>query len=286
VSSVSLNGEAKGNPLLKPTTSRQLDLTAEYYFSPVGSFTAAVFNKELKDIAINQLSRYQLADVNGTLRDFIITAPVNGARGHARGFELAYQQYFDKLPGWMSGIGVQGNFTFVDSSQDLYNPVSQRYCTGGGGASNLNLNLNGCDTNGESFGNLPLIGLSRRSANFALMYDKDKLSARLAYSWRSKSLQGVNANGTKGGDGTDTNPDSPTFGQHNVNYGLPTWADAYGQLDASIFYKISDQLSFGLEAQNLTDAKYKQLMDQHIGTKGRAWFVSGPRITAQLRYNF
>lgn len=286
VSSVSLTGEAKGNPHLKPTTSRQLDLTAEYYFSPVGSLTMAVFNKELKDIAVNQLTSYQLADLNGTLRDFVVTSPVNGAKGNARGVELAYQQYFDKLPGWMSGLGMQANFTFVDSSQKLYKPVYEQYCTGGGGAANLNLNLNGCDTDGRTFGNLPLVGLSRRSANLALMYDKGPISTRLAYSWRSKSLQGVNANGTKGGDGTDTNPASASFGRHNVNYGLPTWADDYGQLDASIFYKISDKLSFGLEGQNLTDSQYKQLMDQHIGTKGRAWFVSGPRVTAQVRYTF
>jgi len=27
-------------------------------------------------------------------------------------------------------------------------------------------------------------------------------------------------------------------------------------------------------------------MQQHIGDKGRAWFVSGPRYTAQVRYSF
>jgi len=188
----------------------------------------------------------------------------------------------------MNGLGMQANFTFADSSRDLYNPVSSKYCSGSdGGVANLNLNFNGCDTNGMTFGDLPLIGLSRRSANLAFMYDnKGSLSARLAYSWRSKSLQGVNANGTRGSDATDSNPASPTFGQHNVAWGLPTWADAYGQLDASIFYKINERMSIGLEAQNLTDAKYKQLMDQSPGTKGRAWFVSGPRYTAQMRYSF
>jgi iron complex outermembrane recepter protein len=248
--------------------------------------TLSLFNKQLKDIILKQSYTYQLADVNGALHDFSVTGPVNGAKGTARGFEVAYQQYFDKLRGWMSGLGMQANFTFVDSKTKLYTPVFQEFCKGSGNASNLNLNMNGCDTDGRTFGNLPLVGLSRRSYNLALMYDQGPLSARLAYSWRSKSLQAVNVNGTKGGDGTDTDPASATFGQHNVNYALPTWADDYGQLDASIFYKINEQLSFGLEAQNLNNAQYRQLMDQHIGTKGRAWFVSGPRYTAQLRYTF
>jgi iron complex outermembrane receptor protein len=286
VNRVDMTGESKGNPYLKPVTSKQVDLTAEYYFSPVGSVTLAVFNKQLKDIIINQSFIYQIPDATGGMQDFTVTGPVNGARGKARGFELAYQQTFDKLPGWMSGLGMQANFTFVDSSTKLYKPIFQAYCTGAGGAANLNLNLNGCDTNGQTFGDLPLQGLSRRSYNLALFYEKDKLSTRLAYSWRSKNLQAVNANGTNGGDGLDTNPASSTFGQRNVAWALPTWVDDYGQLDASVFYNISENLTFGLEAQNLTDSKYRQLMQQHIGMKGRAWFVSGPRYTAKLRYTF
>ncbi len=287
INKVSLTGTASGNANLKPTTSNQVDLTAEWYFAPAGSVTLAVFDKRLKDIIINQVYTKQLADVNGKLYDFTVTGPVNGASGTARGLELAYQQYFDKLPGWMSGFGVQANFTFVDSHQNLYSPVNQAYCTGSsGGAANLNLNLNGCDTNGQTFGDLPLQNLSRTTYNLALMYDKGPISTRLAYNWRSKSLQAVNVNGTQGTDGTDTNTASATYGQTNVAWGLPTWAGAYGQLDASIFYKLSEHMSFGFEAQNLTDSQYKQLMDQHSGMKGRAWFVSGPRYTAQMRYTF
>ena len=123
---------------------------------------------------------------------------------------------------------------------------------------------------------------------YRLKKTASKLSARLAYAWRSKSLQNVyvNVSGTNGGDGTDTNPDSPTVGQHNVAWALPTWSDSYGQLDGSVFYNISDNLSLGLEAQNLTNAKYRQLMQQSIGMMTRAVFVSGRRYTASLRYSF
>jgi outer membrane receptor protein involved in Fe transport len=160
------------------------------------------------------------------------------------------------------------------------------YCSGGNTADNFNLNLNGCDIDGKTFGDLPLIGLSRQTYNLALMYDQGKLSTRLAWNWRSKNLQNVNVNGTQGGDGTDTNPASPTFGQHNVAWALPVWADGYGQLDASVFYNFTDRLSVGMEAQNLTDSKTRQLMQQGIGFKGRAWFVSGPRYQVKMRYSF
>lgn len=286
VNSVNQSGDASGNPKLKPITSRQTDLTAEWYFSPVGSFTVAVFNKQLKDVIINQVFNFQIPDVNGNMQDFAITGPVNGAKGHARGIELAYQQYFDKLPGWMSGIGLQANYTYVDSKQKLYSPVFSPFCGGSGQTANLNTNMNGCDTNGQTFSDLPLPLLSKNAYNVALLYDKGPWSARMAYSWRSKNLQAVNVNGTNGGDGTDTNPASPTFGQHVVRWALPTWADSYGTLDASVFYQATEKLSIGLEGTNLTDSKYRQLMQQHTGMMGRAWFVSGPRYSIKMRYSF
>jgi hypothetical protein len=37
---------------------------------------------------------------------------------------------------------------------------------------------------------------------------------------------------------------------------------------------------------NLNNAISKQLMQQHIGLKGRAWFASGRRYTLQASYTF
>jgi len=287
INNVSLTGTAAGNPMLKPTTSRQIDLTAEWYPAPGSSLTLAVFDKQLKDIVVNQMANYSATDTTGQQQNFSVSSPVNGAKGFARGFELAGQTYFDKLPGWMSGFGVQASFTFVDSVRKLYNPVFSAYCTGSSdGAANLNLYINGCDTDGRSFGNLPLQGLSRQTSNLSLMYDKGPLSARLSYNWRSKNLQAVNTWGARGTDGIDTNPASPTYGNTNLAWGLPLWAAAYGQLDGSVFYKITEKLSIGLEAQNLDSATFKQLMDQHAGQKPHSWFVTGPRYTAQMRYSF
>jgi iron complex outermembrane receptor protein len=287
VNNVSLSGTGAGNPALKPIQSRQVDLSAEWYFAPAGSLTLAVFNKQLKDIIVNQSYGYNVADVGGNPYTFTVTGPVNGARGHARGAEIAYQQYFDGLPDWAKGFGVQANFTYVDSKTKLYNPVTSAYCSSSsGGADNIGRNINGCDTNGTSFGDLPLQGLSKQSYNLALLYDHDKISAKLAWAWRSKNLQAVNVNGTNGTDGTNSDPSSPTFGARNVAWALPTWADSYGQLDGSFFYNFTENLSAGVEAQNLTNAKFRQLMQQSIGLMTRQVVVSGRRYTASLRYSF
>lgn len=279
-------GTAQGNPLLKPIKATNIDLTAEWYPAKASSLTLAVFNKELKDVIINRAFIKTLVDDQGKPHAFTITGPDNGADGTVRGLELAGQTYFDNLPGWLSGFGVGANYTYIHSKQRLHDPVFDGWCAGGNSAENFNLNLNGCDTDGRTFGSLPMQGLSKNAFNLNLMYDKGPMSARLAYSWRSRYLQAVHANGTEGNDGTDTNPNSPTFGQHNVGWGLPTWAEGYGTVDGSIFYRFNDGLQIGLEGLNLTDKVFNQTAQQHIGQMGRAWFSTGRRYTLSLRYSY
>ncbi|HEV6965462.1 TonB-dependent receptor [Roseateles sp.] len=280
IDSVSLTGKAEGNPMLKPIKSSQLDLTGEWYFSKTGSLTLALFDKELKDIIVGQSATVQLTDGSGTPVNFTVTSPVNGAKGHARGLEIAFQRYFDMLPGWLSGFGVQANYTYVDSKTKPYSPVLSAFCAGTStGADNLNLNVNGCDTDGRTFGNLPLLNLSKNAYNLALLYDYGPISARVAYSWRSKYLQGVNVNGTNGGDGRLANGTG-------VAWALPTWSDAYGQIDAGVTYRYSDNLSFSLEGQNLNNALARQLMQQNIGYMTRGVNYTGRRYSVQASYSF
>jgi iron complex outermembrane receptor protein len=288
IDQINLGGEAKGNPLLKPVKSKQLDLTAEWNFARNGSLTFAVFNKDLTDIIVNQTYVKQVADTTGAMQNFVVTGPVNGAKGRARGLEAAYQQYFDGLlPEWMTGLGVQTNYTYVTSKQSRYNAVYSPYCAStSGGAGNLDVNINGCDTNGRSFPDLPMANLSRHTANFALLYDRGGWSGKLAYNWRSKYLYGVNMPGTNGTNGLNTDASSPNFGQRNIAWGVPLWADDYGQLDGGISYRFENNLQISLEAQNLTNATYKQMMQQQPGMMDRYWFVTGPRYTVSASYNY
>ena len=292
VTKVSLTGTAGGNPMLKPVRSDQEDLTAEWYFSKTGSLTFAAFNKNLKDIIVNQAFNQTVKDNNGQPVNFVLNGPVNGAKGFARGFEVAYQQYFDHLPNWLQGLGLQANYTYVDSKVKRYNAVYSPYCTAGAGQDNINLYVNGCDTDGRSFGDMPLDNMSRNTFNIALLYDQGPVSARLAYNWRGKYLYGVALNSDNTGpnqtNALDTNPNSATYGRHDANIplGLPLWAGSYGQLDAGIHYKITGDWSVGLEAQNLTNQIYKQYMQQHIGMMGHDYFTSGRRYTVNMQYNF
>ena len=281
-------GTNKGNPLLKPTRGTSFDLTAEWYPASATSVTLAVFNKKLKDIVISRNYVTSLKDDAGTDHNFVVSGPVNGAGGTVRGMELGFQNYFDKLPGLLSGFGVSGNYTYVDSKYELYDRLNGKWCSGLSqtDAANFDGRLNGCDTNGQAIGELPMPYLSKNAFNLALMYDKGPISARVAYSWRGRYLQAVNANGYTGGNGTNTNPDSPTYKQTNVAYNLPVWAEAYGTVDAGISYKFDDHLSLSLEGQNLTNAVFKQTIQQYVGQHGIMWFATGPRYTASMRYQF
>ena len=154
-------------------------------------------------------------------------------------------------------------------------------------AANQARDLAGCDTDGHVLGALPMTNLSKNAYNLAVLYDKGPVSARLAYSWRSKYLQAVNAYGTNGGEGIDANPDSPNFGQgYSVNYALPTYGGAYGQLDAGFHYKFSDNLNVSVEASNLTNSIYRQYMQQRIGLMERGAFYTGRSYSVRMGYSF
>jgi len=247
-----------------------------------------VFNKKLKDIIIAQTTVYPLYDVTGQRHDFLVSGPVNGQDARVSGIEAGFQTYFDKLPGVFSGLGVSANYTYIDSSTTYHDPVNGQWCTPKGTLSASTIrNLQGCDTDGKVFGDMPLVGLSRNAYNLALLYERDALSMRLAYSWRGKYLQSTNAWGTAGGDGIDRNPDSANFGKaYSVDYGLPTWGGAYGQVDFGGQYKITDNFRIGVQMTNLTNQVYKQYMQQQIGMKLHNAFYTGRTFAAQLNYSF
>lgn len=288
----SLTGTSDGNAYLKPTTSTNVDLTAEWYFAKAGSLTFSVFNKDLKDIITTQQYAYTRNDVNGKPQTFQVTGPVNGAKGFARGFEIAHQQYYDFVPDWLRGIGTQSSWTYVSSERKLNNPVFEAWCSGNDASSNYNLFINGCDTDGRAFGKTPLQGLSRHTVNLAVMYEQHGLSMRLAYNWRSRYLLGVTQWGSRGTNGLNTNPAAPAdkyLIPTTVNdqaYGLPLYQAPYGQLDASVFYDFTDKFRVGLEATNLTNSYTRQIMEQHAGNFTRQVFMSGPRYTLLAQYSF
>jgi TonB-dependent receptor len=203
-----LNG---GNPNLKSIKSWNFDAGIEYYFGRANAITFAAFYKDISNYISTQDSTVTLTR-NGVSQTFKNNTPVNVGSGNIKGFEVGYTQFFDKLPGALSGLGINANYTFVDNE-------------GGANPTNVQAALGTVVA-----GNLPLQGLSKHSYNLQLMYEKFGISARLAYNWRSEYM--ANSNGA------------------NVNQ--PVWNEAYGQLDGSVIVDVSRNVKVGLQAQNLT----------------------------------
>ncbi|WP_054113170.1 TonB-dependent receptor [Marinagarivorans algicola] len=240
-----------GNPFLKPMEAVQYDMSFEWYFSDVGSLSATMFGKKLKNYFIDGAFPRQFTN-NGATRTVEVTGAINGAKGDINGYEIAYQQFYDFLPGAWSGLGMQFNYTYVGNS--------------GTPNSGLGNNPDGEDHSDFAFGNLPLQGLSKDTANIAVMYQLAPVEMRLAYNWRSEYL----------------------LTTRDVITKLPIFSDATGQLDGSIFFDVGEYFKIGLQATNLTNEETKTLMQvDNNGTKvGRSWFVNDRRFSFVVRGSF
>ena len=158
-----------GNPNLQPMTADQFDTALEWYFGKGSMMYGTVFYKKVKGFIANAVFN-EVYD--GQVWE--ITRPVNGDEGTIKGAEVGYTQFFDFLPGWLSGFGLQTNYTYVDSKAPSPNAT---------------------DTNGNQL-IVPLEGLSKNSYNLILSYELSKFQARVAYNWRSDWLVTTAGNGT------------------------------------------------------------------------------------------
>ena len=151
-----------GNPDLKPVRADNFDGSLEWYFAPSGMMSAALFRHNFKDYIAYKAEQEVF---QGTTWN--VTRSFNTDSGHLQGVELAYQQFYDKLPGWMSGLGFQANVTVMtgglESSTDTY--------------------LEG----------KPFQGMSKYAYNLVGLYEKNGWSGRLAYNWRSRYTDTYNA---------------------------------------------------------------------------------------------
>ncbi len=143
-----------GNPNLQPFESINYDLSYEYYLSDVSYVSIAGFYKDFSNFLESQTLPVQTAGFT-----FFDTRTRNGQSGSIAGVEIGGQYTLDKLPGFLSGFGVAGNYTYVTSKVER-----------GEGTS-----TNDCGYN----------GLSPHSANGSIFYEKFGIQARGSYNWRS-----------------------------------------------------------------------------------------------------
>ena len=249
-----------GNRNLLPVEAWNYDLSVEWYFDDVGSVTVAGFVKDIDGIISRGTGVVNYTAPSGLSQDVIINGPANDISGTLYGVEIAHQQTYDFLPGILSGLGSQFTYTYVNGN-DFPNPLISDV----GNASVANA---GQPLNGSPFVNLqPLQGISEHTVNATLFYERGPLALRGAYNWRSAFL---------------ITPRDDIFPFS------PIWQEATGQLDASIFYDVTDSIKIGVQGVNLLDevTETSQVIDYDGTRVTRSAFRNDRRFTFLVRFDF
>ena len=136
-----LGSGTAGNPNLSPEKSTNADLSLEYYFQQHNALTGTVFYRQIDGYIQGGITARNIAGIV-----YQVSEPTNAPAGHIEGTELGYTQFFDFLPGLLSGFGMQANATYVQ-----------------GGFQNI----------------------SKWSYNLIGIYEKGPAELRVAYNWRA-----------------------------------------------------------------------------------------------------
>jgi iron complex outermembrane receptor protein len=212
-----LNSGSSGNPNLDPVRSTNFDVAAEWYFAPKSLLSFGVFHQRFKSFVDYQVApSVHFSDLHQQMETYNITQPINVGAKNT-GFEVGYQQPV------MGNFGVNANYTYADGKVD------------GGG---------------EMSGN------SKNTYNLEGFYEGEKLSARLAYSYRS-SFYG------------------------SYDRGVKMHMDSVGTLAASLNYRINDTFSISLEGLNLNNPTLKYYGDNR--EQPRAFYTNGRQYYLTLR---
>jgi len=197
-----------GNPNLRPERSWNYDLLVERFMPSVGGvLSGGVFYKSLSDVILDHNFIYQgpVAEFAG----YYGTEPANGGDGHLLGFEANWVQHLPFLPGALAGLGFDINWTHTDSKV-LVDSASGRRA--------------------------PLLRQAPNIGNAALLYDRGRVSARLAWTYNGAYIGSY-------GDGSATADGDNYFYQHS-------------QIDGSIIYNLTPDVQVQLQALNLNDAQF------------------------------
>ena len=228
---VSVSGSARtvsgGNPNLEPVRATNVDLGFEWYFSEGSMLGLGLFYKDLDSFIQTTRETRTFADSGlpasmipagsgATVNDeFVFTVPVNTPGGELTGFEFTYVQPFTFLPGFWQDFGAQLNYTYVDSEV--------QYML----------------SNGSLAQKEEMTGVSKTSWNATLFYEGDQFSGRVSATNRSDYLIQV--------PGTEVGFNSEAMGVHGQSGAT--------YLDASIRWKLDDQIEISLEGSNLTNER-------------------------------
>ena len=211
-----------GNPNLKPFKANSVESSLEYYDGRVGFASLGVFYKKM-DAFISSTTTQEPYSQTGYPLSFLlpgqtgsiiynVTQPVNVSGANIKGVEMALQRDFDFLPGVLRHLGFVANGTYADgSSPAIINGVTYI---------------------------LPLVNLSKYSANATLYYETDRWGMRLSEAYRGSYLDSAGSNG-------------------NIGEGY----EATNNVDFSSHYNVTSGLKVTLEGLNLTNQHIIQYTD-------------------------
>jgi len=145
----------RGNAGLEPFEADKYDLSTELYYAKGSSVSLAAFYYDVKTFVTTEDTE---EDLFGDGDIYTVTQPVNRDGGSIKGIEAAVAHQFTSLPAPFNGLGVQLNYTYIDSDTKEVNTL-----------------------NGEK---LPLSGLSKSTYNAILFYNKAHWNARVSYNFR------------------------------------------------------------------------------------------------------
>lgn len=240
-----------GNPKLQPFRATNFDFGVEWYFARDALFSVALFHKDIDSFPQTLVGESRLTDILtaaeiAQLREAFLDAPgatpnVNLANqrayidgnqvfsvrqfrdapgGTLSGVEIAYQQDLRFLPWYFKNLGIQANYTHIESELN-YILSPQPLVVGVG----------------------PFLGASPDAFNFTLYYETEKFTARVSTAYRAEYQTTYPlATGT-------CDPgvcDSPLVNDFGGSL-------ATTNVDFSATYKMANNISLTFEALNLTD---------------------------------
>ncbi len=269
---VSVSG---GNPQLQPIESWNFDLSYEHYFGDENYFAVTGFYKDISKNIISDAVTLGQTTLDDEILNIILTSDQNQDEAEFLGVELSYQHFFDELPGLLSNLGIQANYTYIDASTNAQplNFDSPNFNTGVGDGVN-DANIVDSDGNGEAdsdgriyrYGLSEFLGTSENTANIVGIYQDEQFEFRLAYNYRSEYL-------TSYSDFVTANP---------------LIVKGRGTIDGSAKYDITDDLQLRLQVSDILGTN--TVLDQQIDLSGqryrRAEIKGDRRIKFGLRYNF
>ncbi|MEP2988020.1 MAG: TonB-dependent receptor [Parasphingorhabdus sp.] len=261
-----------GDPNVRPEEVTSYDVSASWYFAPEAVFSVGYFRKErdgLFGVVVDEPGGPGAAGViapntrdtvgpicegggtfspgteagifgNGEIGVCVgLQTPFNSnGTTTQQGIEVAFQynlsDWEDRLGsfGFLSGLGFVANYTYQTESNDTgFTNIA------GGRAQAIFASL-GFDPNVNPVQRetATLLNLSKHAYNVTAFYEKYGISARVRYTWRD----------------TFRTSDLPGTGNVFEPLGFRGAVEPRGQLNASISYAITDQITVGVEGTNLT----------------------------------